>query len=494
LIDVEAFHVDGASGDDGNDGLTKETAFATIQKGVDTAEDGCEVLVWPGTYDENVSFGGKAITVRSADEPAVVSPTTGYAFEFFSAEGPDSVLKNFIIADGQYGIHVDIGCSPTITNLTIANNDFGISAVGNADPNISNCIFYNNTYGDIEGCEAKYSLFSGDLDGGLISYWNLDEGQGDTAYDSVGSNHGTLYGPNWTTGQIGGALNFDGTDDYVEITNSTNLQKPLPITLSAWARISPDGDRDVILSLDNQTNYYCGIEFGISTAMLFYVHAGDALGTGPAHRKNVLGTTVLMTDTWYHLVAVVGSMDDMRLYVNGVLEEPNPASSGTATTMDYCENNALIGCREGSSSSYFFGGVIDEVAVWDRALDSGEIQQIYTDGLAAHMMGADPLFADAGAGDYHLLSERGRYWPDYDVWVLDSQTSPAIDGGNPIQNPGDEPMPNGGRINMGAYGGTAWASMSEWPLEGDINQDGIVNLADVGIVAVEWLSSLLWIE
>jgi hypothetical protein len=47
---------------------------------------------------------------------------------------------------------------------------------------------------------------------------------------------------------------------------------------------------------------------------------------------------------------------------------------------------------------------------------------------------------------------------------------------------------------MGAYGGTAWASMSEWPLEGDINRDGIVNLADVGIVAVEWLSSLLWIE
>jgi hypothetical protein len=72
----------------------------------------------------------------------------------------------------------------------------------------------------------------------------------------------------------------------------------------------------------------------------------------------------------------------------------------------------------------------------------------------------DPLFADPQNGDYRLRSNRGRYWPEYDVWVLDELTSPCIDGGDPKTGPLDEPAPNGGRINMGAYGGTAQASLS----------------------------------
>ena len=76
---------------------------------------------------------------------------------------------------------------------------------------------------------------------------------------------------------------------------------------------------------------------------------------------------------------------------------------------------------------------------------------------------ADPLFVDTENGDYHLLSERGRYWPEHDVWVLDEVSSPCIDGGDPNSDYSNEPMPNGGRINMGAYGGTPYASMSELP-------------------------------
>jgi len=64
-------------------------------------------------------------------------------------------------------------------------------------------------------------------------------------------------------------------------------------------------------------------------------------------------------------------------------------------------------------------------------------------------------------GDYHLLSRRGRYWPEHDLWVLDKVTSPCVDAGDPNVSPLDEPLPNGGRINMGAYGGTPYASMSK---------------------------------
>lgn len=105
-----------------------------------------------------------------------------------------------------------------------------------------------------------------------------------------------------------------------------------------------------------------------------------------------------------------------------------------------------------------------------------------------------PLFADYEGGDYHLLSRRGRYRPWTDEWVLDKVDSVALDMGDPSIKPVREPMPNGGRLNIGAYGGTAFASMSEWPLAGDLNRDGVTSLADLAIMAEEWLDSLAWIN
>ena len=65
-------------------------------------------------------------------------------------------------------------------------------------------------------------------------------------------------------------------------------------------------------------------------------------------------------------------------------------------------------------------------------------------------------------GDYHLKSQAGRWNPNSESWVLDEVTSPCIDAGDPNSPVGDEPGPNGGRINMGAYGGTAEASKSPY--------------------------------
>ena len=71
------FYVNGTNGDDNNDGLTRETAFATIQRGIDTAQrDGDIVIVADGTYASEgwqnnpvIDFSGKAITVRSENGP-----------------------------------------------------------------------------------------------------------------------------------------------------------------------------------------------------------------------------------------------------------------------------------------------------------------------------------------------------------------------------------------------------------------------------------------
>ena len=63
-------------------------------------------------------------------------------------------------------------------------------------------------------------------------------------------------------------------------------------------------------------------------------------------------------------------------------------------------------------------------------------------------------------GDFHLKSEAGRWDPNSESWVIDDVTSPCIDRGDPNSPVAFEPTPNGGIINMGAYGGTAESSMS----------------------------------
>jgi hypothetical protein len=237
-------YVDAARGNDRNDGLTPQTAFATIQRGIDVVADGVVVLVYPGLYLEEIDFLGKAITVQGiavspAGVPVLWNPGD-FAVSFYSGEGPGSVLKNFIIRDSFMGIFI-ADSSPAISNLTIVGNRYGIEAYADSEPDISNTILWNNTDGDLFGCRASYS------------------------------------------------------------------------------------------------------------------------------------------------------------------------------------------CVERGGE----GNITD-----------------------------DPLFVDPDNDDYHIRSERGRYWPRFDIWVLDRVTSPCVDGGDPAAEVSNEPMPNGGRINIGAYGGTTEASLS----------------------------------
>ena len=73
----------------------------------------------------------------------------------------------------------------------------------------------------------------------------------------------------------------------------------------------------------------------------------------------------------------------------------------------------------------------------------------------------DPLFADPINNDFHLKSQAGRFDPNSQSWVIDDETSPCIDAGDPSIPVEEEPEPNGWIINMGAYGGTTEASKSE---------------------------------
>jgi len=98
----------------------------------------------------------------------------------------------------------------------------------------------------------------------------------------------------------------------------------------------------------------------------------------------------------------------------------------------------------------------------------------------------DPLFADTLNGDYHLMSQHGRWDPAANDgeggWVYDDATSPCIATGDTASDFSNEPHPNGGRVNMGAYGNTQFASKAgytRWLLEADTTFDCSVDHADL---------------
>jgi hypothetical protein len=484
----DTYHVDGVSGDDGNDGLSRDGAFATIQCGIEACEDGDTVLVWPGVYNEvltnGINFKGKAITVKSAADAAVLEVPGQTAVTFVQGENAGSVLSNFVIKGSEKAMFI-MSSSPTINNVTVVDNQNGMIC-DSGEPDISNCIFWNNANGDLYGCEAENSFTQSELENRLVAYWKLD-GDG---VDSIGGNDGIVYGAATVDGVIDDALEFDGVDDYVEGTDSPFDFEDMTFTVSLWLRKTLD--RGVFIS---EGSFLGGwqIADGVSTnsgGIKVMLKRGGSSGLDA---YEAVTTEDYNDGRWHHITAVITTStasaqgNHADIFIDGALvsvTERNIYPYGAAN------DNWRIGA---SIASNFCGDAVDDVMIYDRGLSAGEIGAMYNAGLVGHnYIEYDPGFVDVNGGDYHLLSERGRYDALCDKWVLDDVTSVCVDAGDPNVEPVDERMPNGGRINMGAYGGTAFASMSEWVLQADLNRDGVVDFCDFAMFGASWLSSEEW--
>jgi len=204
---------------------------------------------------------------------------------------------------------------------------------------------------------------------GPIAHWKLDEGSGPTAFDSVGGNDATLNGDaTWTIGTIDGALDFDGSGDYV-ITNS-NFTPPPVGTVTFWMQVSGSpASHGRILGLDDEweiRHVTTGTPDGIPYGLVF------DLGLSGVNTEFVTTTTIDVPGRWYHIAAAYDTTNDAyAVYIDGV-----PHKSGTyPTALAVPAANLLsLGTRTGSTD--YFDGVLDDVRIYDKFLSAAEIAEL----------------------------------------------------------------------------------------------------------------------
>ena len=117
------------------------------------------------------------------------------------------------------------------TNATLSITDANATL---HDGNYS--VVVSNDFGSEESDKVEVKV-SDALLNGLVGWWKFDEGSGTVAYDSSGNgNNGNLTnGPTWTTGKIGGALSFDGENDYVDVPSIQSVNGG-GVTFAVWIK------------------------------------------------------------------------------------------------------------------------------------------------------------------------------------------------------------------------------------------------------------------
>jgi hypothetical protein len=245
------------------------------------------------------------------------------------------------------------------------------------------------------GASAGASASRGALQKPILDL-NFDEGQGTTAFDSSGNNnHGTLIsgttGGNTTTtamwdkgGKIGGAMEFDGTDDYILISDNADINPNNQWTVVAWVKLDNiSGGRKIVSrgssgeSIDTNANTGLSVDDG-------NVKVDYEYGTGGTNVTRYSAST-LDTGVWYFISGVYTG-GDIEVYVNGALD--NGLITGTPSNLPNTTSSVLTVGAFGGGVIDKFDGKIDEVKIYNYALSEDEIKTLYN-GSAAMAMGSD---------------------------------------------------------------------------------------------------------
>jgi hypothetical protein len=202
---------------------------------------------------------------------------------------------------------------------------------------------------------------AGNASADLVAHWSLDDGSGSTANDFSGNGHNATIGgtANWVDGQIGGALDFDGSSTYIDMDDRVVEGT---FTLTMWLKprdIPYSGGYYAVWHNDSWGSGDVHVHLRADTSLW-----NVDINTGPA----VTGTTVLQADEWYHCAVTVTNEggNASQIYINGVLESTGSGGGGTAYM-----GPGNFGAW--NNSERYYHGLMDDIRIYDHVLSEVEI-------------------------------------------------------------------------------------------------------------------------
>jgi len=199
---------------------------------------------------------------------------------------------------------------------------------------------------------------AGNVSADLAAYWTLDEGAGNTVYDLSGNgNDGTCNGnPKWATGNFGGALEFDGSDDWLDCGNDPSLDLTT-WTITFWVKVNQNKDYNgfIIKGLDAAENYEV---LGFADGSF---HLPISFENGTRTWPNT-STGIIIAGEWAHFAYSYDSAEGRRFYKNGslIFEDTDSGTPQSST------ESLTIGNEQ--PLSRFVNGAMDDIRIYNNAL------------------------------------------------------------------------------------------------------------------------------
>ncbi len=229
------------------------------------------------------------------------------------------------------------------------------------------------------------------LQSGLVGLWSFNGVDlTDRVYDRSGQgNDGYFVNISTSTakvsGKVGQALNFDGTNDFVNAFSGTSLDDLSALTYAAWIKPRSAGNGRGTIVAKSDTASVIG---------LTYIYFDNVTATnGISFLRDTTGVTDIGYTSannaaplgeWTHVAVswdgTVGNANNVRIYINGVESTYQITDAGSGSLESDASNNFTIGARTNTGGERYFDGFMDEVRVYNRVLTASEVKQLYNIG------------------------------------------------------------------------------------------------------------------
>lgn len=240
---------------------------------------------------------------------------------------------------------------------------------------------------------------------GLVSYWTFDEKDiaNNNIKDVWGNNNGTIVGePEVVKGKVGDALEFDGTDDYVNLTNLGDFGSNIGAsTFEAWVKTDFKQDWTTLFKVLDQG---CSMAWAIDVNRS--AKAGFPLAPGIVHyytrQKAVAGCIDIAVEIefdlsdgkWHHVVFAIEDASEVKIsiYMDSDPQEVFVAKGNKLDNFVPFVEPVYIGAANNRGKvERYFPGVIDEVRIYDRPLTADEVKQNFQSKVGLGVEPADKL-------------------------------------------------------------------------------------------------------